>query len=564
MSFQQHIAERWIYNPQHRHRLLGLSLLALHLAALPGAGEALRITSLFVHFALFLVWQPFWRGAEFGARGALIILVSVTGLLVWPGWLILTMWLLLLIGLLGGEHIPSRQSGRIQWLAVGALFLILLLSVVPQLFQAQIAAPLLAEVARYAAGALALLLALLPGGGQADEHVDYLRSLSITLMALLLSMGGALWMYAAQIDYTLALFQTLLFVAGFILIVNWVWSNRSGHSILQILWNRYLLNLGTPFEDFLRNLSVHAGSARKPEEFLTQALNELLTLNWVIGLSCADRAADIELAVGAADGAELAVCEGDFEIVFYTDRKVGISFELHLQLLVRLIEHFYRALQRERQLETAMRMEAIHQTGSRLTHDIKNLLQSMEYLAAVVQAAGPEQAEDSLALLQRQFPELRNRLQLTLEKLKSPEQEHDVRKISAADWWAQLKQRYADGRIRFEEDIDGDAEVPKELFDSVAENLIENASFKRVVERNIEISARLEIGAGRASLEVHDSGEAVPAQVVRGLFREAVSSKQGLGVGLYQSHRLAQLHGYDLGLVANRDGDVGFLLEPTA
>ncbi len=563
MSFQQDIAERWIYNPQHRHRLLGLSLLALHLAALPGADAALRTTSLFFHFALFLVWQPFWRGTEIRTRTALILLVSVSGLLIWPGSLILTMWLLLLIGLLGGEYIPSRQAGRIQWLAVGALFLILLLGVVPQLFQAQIATPLLAEVARYAAGALAVLLMLLPGGGQADEHVDYLRSLSITLMALLLSMGSALWMYVAQIDYTLALFQTLLFVAGFILAVNWVWANRSGHSILQTLWNRYLLNLGTPFEDFLRNLSAHAGSARKPEEFLRQALDELLKLNWVIGLSCADRAADIELAVGDAGGVDLAVREGEFEIVFYTDRHVGISFELHLQLLVRLIGHFYRALQRERQLETAMRMEAIHQTGSRLTHDIKNLLQSMEYLAAVVQAAGPEQAEDSLALLQRQFPELRNRLQLTLEKLKSPEQEHDVRTVSAADWWAQLKQRYAAGRIRFEEHIDGDAEVPKELFDSVAENLLENASFKRVVDRNIEISARLEIDAGRASLEVHDSGEAVPAEIIRGLFREAVSSKQGLGVGLYQSHRLAQLHGYDLGLVANRDGDVGFLLEPS-
>jgi nitrogen-specific signal transduction histidine kinase len=250
-------------------------------------------------------------------------------------------------------------------------------------------------------------------------------------------------------------------------------------------------------------------------------------------------------------------------MTIFSQRDVGPAFVLHINLLAQLIEHFYRALERERQLETAMRMEAIHQTGSRLTHDIKNLLQSMEYLAAVVQAAGPDQAQESLALLQKQFPELRNRLQLTLEKLKAPEQKPDAaRGISALDWWAKLRKRYADGRITFEDELDGDAEIPKELFDNVAENLLENASFKQVINRDISITARLEIDAGRAMLEVHDSGEKVPPEIARGLFREAVSSKQGLGVGLYQSHRLAQTQGYALGLISNRDGDVGFLLEP--
>jgi len=42
-----------------------------------------------------------------------------------------------------------------------------------------------------------------------------------------------------------------------------------------------------------------------------------------------------------------------------------------------------------------------------------------------------------------------------------------------------------------------------------------------------------------------------------------VSSNDGFGIGLYQSHELAKNHGYELSVERNTEGDVCFALRPT-
>jgi sensor histidine kinase regulating citrate/malate metabolism len=59
---------------------------------------------------------------------------------------------------------------------------------------------------------------------------------------------------------------------------------------------------------------------------------------------------------------------------------------------------------------------------------------------------------------------------------------------------------------------------------------------------------------------VEDSGNAVPAEVAKGLLREPVASRGGLGIGLYQAARQAEAAGYALALESNRDGRVCFAL----
>jgi hypothetical protein len=44
------------------------------------------------------------------------------------------------------------------------------------------------------------------------------------------------------------------------------------------------------------------------------------------------------------------------------------------------------------------------------------------------------------------------------------------------------------------------------------------------------------------------------------LLRAPVASRAGLGIGLYQSARLAEASGYRLELASNRDGEVCFVL----
>jgi sensor histidine kinase regulating citrate/malate metabolism len=56
----------------------------------------------------------------------------------------------------------------------------------------------------------------------------------------------------------------------------------------------------------------------------------------------------------------------------------------------------------------------------------------------------------------------------------------------------------------------------------------------------------------------------VPSQVTELLFKSHVSSKNGLGVGLYHAAQQASHAGYELSLVDNTDGDVRFRLEKLA
>ncbi|MEM7206619.1 MAG: HAMP domain-containing sensor histidine kinase [Pseudomonadota bacterium] len=549
-----------LFHPRNRARFLGLSLIALLFALHKETSSALGTICIFLHFSLALIWQPLWHSTTpLSARSAAVLVACISGLLLWPGWLIITVWLVIIIGLLGGESAGTRRNQLPQLIAMSSLFITLLLIVVPLLLNVTLGNTLLEAIAFGAAFVLAGVLIFIPvrQSPRVNHQIDYLRAISITFLALLLASGSALWMYRAQILYSEALFQTMISIAILIIVANWLWSSQSGHSMIQTLWNRYLLNLGTPFEQYLIFLSESAQRHTTPQTFLDAALQKLLSLDWVTGVSWWDNATRIEL--GEPSLFKTQVSGSDSEVTIYSQNDVGPSFVLHIQLLVHLIEHFYSALQREAQLETHLRMEAIHETGSRLTHDIKNLLQSMHYLAAVVEASKPEQAQESLKLLQKQFPELRQRMQATLEKMKKPG-EFDSGMISSVQWWKAIRSRYDDPSITFTTHEAVEGSIPKDLFDNVAENLLTNARYKQQSDRSIVIDAQFMSSADSTRFSVHDTGPPIPEETARRLFRESVHSDQGLGVGLYQSAQLAQRHGYELSVFQNDESGVGIEL----
>ena len=58
----------------------------------------------------------------------------------------------------------------------------------------------------------------------------------------------------------------------------------------------------------------------------------------------------------------------------------------HLKLLIQLAAELYAAKWREERLAQANYVRAVHETGARVTHDIKNLLQSLQGMVAVAQS----------------------------------------------------------------------------------------------------------------------------------------------------------------------------------
>ena len=122
--------------------------------------------------------------------------------------------------------------------------------------------------------------------------------------------------------------------------------------------------------------------------------------------------------------------------------------------------------------------------------------------------------------------------------------------------------RNIDADIRFEAKLDSDPTVPRDLFDSVAENLLDNARSKRLSEPDITISVHLEARNGAARLRVPDAGSCIDTDTARMLFKSPVDSRNGLGIGLYQAARQARQWGYELTLTANHPHDVAFDLKP--
>jgi signal transduction histidine kinase len=157
--------------------------------------------------------------------------------------------------------------------------------------------------------------------------------------------------------------------------------------------------------------------------------------------------------------------------------------------------------------------------------------------------------------VRRQLPAITQRLAATLDKLQHPAADPEMR-VPAAEWWDSLRRQYQDRGVEFGADPQEDGELPRALFDSVADNLLQNALAKRAAQPGVRVRCTLQAG----SLRVCDSGSAVPADVAATLFRDPVRSDGGLGIGLYQAARQAQPLGYALGLDANRDGEVCFAL----
>jgi signal transduction histidine kinase len=164
--------------------------------------------------------------------------------------------------------------------------------------------------------------------------------------------------------------------------------------------------------------------------------------------------------------------------------------------------------------------------------------------------------------MQRQLPQITQRLQITLDKLSNKPTTQAVG-TKAVGWWEALRQRFAHENIAFADaGISADDTVPAELFESIAENLLQNAFEKRKVARNLAIAVNLARDAEGVTLSVCDDGNPVPAEVEQRLFDAPVKSRTGLGVGLYQAARFAREHGYELRLAANGPGRVCFQLAP--
>lgn len=543
-------------------RLLLLAMLVLlHGALLIGVDHQWARPFLVAHLGVFLLWQPIWRGdREVGYGALLFIALAAMIAMFWLSWWTIAFWLTGLFGLVGARVFAFRDRWtRLLYLLVMAYLLaVLLLWVVPNLFAAQSTLEAGDILIWYVLPLLLLVIAVLPGSNaQAEgaQTVDFIYSVLLFMLLTLLVLGSLAFMSLGHLDYLEALLRTVFLIGLVLLALGSLWNPRFGFSGLQVMFSRYLLTVGTPFESWLTQLAEAAQREHDAASYLRHALSLLGDFPWLSGFSW--QSPDGSGQIGQFSDYAVVVQEGELRLTVYARQQLHSAVLLHVHLLAQLIGYFYQAKQREQSLRDFTRLQAVYETGSRLTHDLKNMLQSLHSLTAIAQS----REERAQQLLQQQLPLLSQRIELTLGKLKQPLVESESPQLALDAWWDTLKLRNQYQRIEWRSPGKWpDKKIPAALFDCVVDNLIDNALRKR--QSDAEISVSVEIDPESLRLIVCDSGAAIPDAIATRLTHAAVVSQNGLGIGLYQAGRWTEQLGYRLTLASNRPGRVCFELAP--
>ncbi len=553
----------WSFSQRHWRFVVVAMLALLHVAVVRGTADDWARALLLAHLGLLLLWQPFLRGEHqiSAMQGAFIGLVAVAVML-WIGWWLLAFWVVVLAGLVGGKVFLHQARWQRRCYLVVLIYLLALLAIIilPEIAPRGGVAPEIRNGAEYGLPLLLLAVALMPAEAESVEAaqvIDFFYSIFLMLVLGMVILGSFTFMTLGRIPYLEALTKTVFLIAGTILVLGLAWSPRTGAG-LNLFFSRYLFSIGLPVEKWLYFLAELSRMEAKPERFLAEGVAGLARLPWIAGAAWQ---ADGQRGEVGERGEHAVVHTGEgLELTIFSRHRTSPALQWHMHLLGQLLAAFYAAKLREEMLRESSYLQAVHETGARLTHDVKNLLQSLNVLCSV---AGQDESPESQALIRRQLPAIAKRLSATLEKLQRPGGE-ESQQVPLRDWWDALARQYQGQSVDFSSTgLETAIQVPKALFDGVADNLLQNAIAKRAggMPMRIQVTIR---GGTAPELRVCDSGAAVAPEVEKVLLRAPVRSSTGLGIGLYHAARHAEKSGYALTLAENRDGEVCFLLRRTA
>ncbi len=553
---------------KNEYRILGLMLFSLLAAILPGQSAALAQSLLIIHFGFFLLWQPLLKQQQtFNLSSLLVLILLVLTFILWFNPWFNAFWVLILLSLLTGR-IFNRGFERIVYgYAVFLLLLQLVLIITPQLFGLNGLSPAFQTAANNMIMFAPLLLILAPASQGSSQHVDFIRGFLVVLLTIFLCMSSVLVSFTTKQAYIPSLISSIGILSIFLIITSLLWAPPGGFAGLAQIWEKYLLNIGGPFEQWLNHIATEENkTANRPLEFLDASLQYLFQQPWVSGVTYiiqSKHSGPSQVLVGQAGKHQIFHHDELIQLTIYTHTSVGPALSLHAKLILRVLVFYYRAKLQEQQIIKQAHLRAIYETGSKLTHDVKNILQTTQTMTQIINDNDAEM-QAIIAVLKKQMPLLNQRLQTTLNKLKSPQSSTNSTEknlISLLTWWQQLQLRYQDSFVNFSSEVTDDFVIPFDIYNTVAENLLENARNKKSREPDIQVNACLLKQDDNIVFQVCDTGSAFPEDKLGLLFEEALPSEDGYGIGLYQSGELAKKHHYRLWLYTNQPQAVCFRLQ---
>ena len=550
----------------HSQRVLALMLLSLHALLIWGEQAAyLQQTFFLCTYGLFLVWQPVWLSTEKLSKLsiALFIGVGVIGFF-YVNWWITAIWLSLLFGLLGGRIFSdeSKSNHIIYIFAASYLLSMLLLWVVPKLLGASSDLEAAKFVITYLTPLLPIAVFFISSEANKTGQLpilDFFYTLLLTLLSFILVLTSFTIGILYAVNYLQVMLIAIFGLALVLITFSLLWRPSTRFSGVEILMSRYLLSIGMPFEVWVKNIATLADIESTPNGFLQAAMTEMTALPWVSGASWL--ADESQGKVGESSHHVTNFNFKDFHMSLHTRWQISPALYVHVKLLTQIMGEFYEAKRREETLRQNAYMQAFYETGSRLTHDIKNILQSVGTLVSAAEQTDHKDDEALLGLIRKQLPVLNQRIAATLDKLKAPGVEKKrLEKMSA--WWKNLQLRHHHDDVEFVADNLPKQEINAEVLDSVLDNLLNNALEKTKYQPDTLIKVVIYDDPDRGfCIDVADTGKAISAQVANDLFKKHIASPNGLGVGLYHAAQDSKQAGYSLSLAENVNGAVRFRVE---
>lgn len=546
---------------QYEHQILAALLLVLHSLIWIVKNPLLHFSLTLVLYGLFIMWQPLWnKESRVNKPSELlpIIFILIFGYY-YPNELLI-FFSLLISGLIGSRLFSFTTTRAFDLLAISILIIEMSIGIIPLTFN-QIDLP--GQFGTYIQTIVLLPIVVLffapipDRTQQTRSQIDIMHGVLTTTLIFIVLLGGIVINILYGVDYIDGLLLSVFLVATLAFGISWFWNPGVGYSGLGVLWNRYAMTIGGPFELWINTLTTLIEEPYiSASDFLQAACDNLVENEWLNGIQWQFEAINIQSGSrkGIVFNHPLAK---NLMVTIYFTSDPGQALRQHTILLIRMAYQFYLSKINQEKIQAEAHFQTIHHTGARLTHDIKNILQSIKASLDIVQYQPGTNQPFPTKLLQQNLNQISTRLETTLTKLKAPELSAATQYITIDIWFENFKNTNQLSRISYRSDIGHNHEIPPELFDSVINNLVANAVNKDNVS---EVILNLISNHEMIVVTVCDDGGIIESDVENQLFNKPVSSGRGMGIGLYQSAIMARTFNYELELANNQPGKVCFSL----
>ena len=545
---------------QFGQQILASTLLTYHVLIWVVDEPRLKLALSLILYGLFLLWQPLWsKEAKIDKRRVVFIAIFFVAITFYFPNESLVFFGLILSGLIGSRLLGQSSFRSFDLLALLIIILEMVVGLVPDTFR-QIELPaLFSEYMQTIILVPILFFFFAPNPDnrkQQRSQVDLMHGLLAATLIFIVLLGGIVINLLYGVDYIDGLLLTVFIVSTLTIGISWFWNPGVGYSGIGVLWNRYAMTIGGPFETWINTLTTLIEEPYlSPAEYLEAACDHLVENDWLNAIEWNFKTQKIQAGDMAGTRLEHKMAD-DLNVVLYFKSNPGAALEQHTILLIRMAYQFYLAKLNQEKMRAQEHFATIHHTGARLTHDIKNILQSIKASLSILDR--DSDTTESEQLLQANLSQIGTRLESTLHKLKAPALNTKIVLVDCKNWIERISKQYRSNKLlQFHSDIENNINLPVDLFDSVIENLLNNAMKKPSAS---QIDVRLMSSENIVVLSVCDNGDAIEAEIEEHLFTQPISSGSGMGIGLYQSAIMALAFNYELELSQNESGRVCFNL----